>query len=390
MRKNNLFLILSLLLTSGLMAQVETLPAPVWHSNSFELLSNSRYSVHRGFQGSLPRQVLANVLWASSRAPKLGAWFELYAATPENVYRYDPQNRTLVVQRAGDHRCIPGSAFEVGIAAESDIEMGYAVQAGLLAGTAFWDSSGGDVVSCPMAFPARVASDSWSPQHPIGMLSVYGRQTASGFQHSVQARSSDSSLPMPRVDGPDTFEALISRLHQDSVFKPSDLTLSAISQILWAGYGVTPHTVAHGKQGTTIPSAIARYFLTGRIYLVRETGVQRYVNRLPPDTDLTTSDHRLELVTHGDLRKNLRAASPELPQSAPLYIVICAADPKQGYAVQEAAYAGLQYLLQAEELGLGGSLYAPGSSAERAAINSSLGLPKADQPVLIFSAGVPR
>lgn len=316
---------LSLLVASSVMAQVESLPAPVWHSNSFELLSNSRYSVHRGFQGSLPRQVLANVLWASSRVPELGAYFELYAATPENVYRYDSRNHTLVLQRAGDHRCIPGSAFEVGIAAESDIEMGYAVQAGLLAGTAFWDSSGGDVVSCPMASPVRVANDSWNPGHPIRMLNVYGRQAANGLQHSVQARSSDSSLPMLRVDGPDTFEALISALHQDSVFKPSGLTLAAISQILWAGYGVTPHTVAHGKQGTTIPSAIARYFLTGRIYLVRDKGVQRYVNRLPPDTDLTTSDHRLEPVTPGDQRKRLRAVCPGLPSTAPL--TSCSAQP---------------------------------------------------------------
>jgi hypothetical protein len=322
--------------------------------------------------------------------PRLGAYFELYAATPENVYRYDFRNHTLVVQRPGDHRCIRGSAFEVGIAAESDIEMGYAVQAGLLAGTAFWNSSGGNVVSCPMAFPARVANDSWNAAHPIRMLNVYGRQAAKGLQHSVQARSSDSSLPVPRVEGPDTFEALMSRLHQDSVFKPTSLKPAAVSQILWAGYGVTPHTVAGGKQGTTIPSAIARYFLTGRIYLVRETGVQRYRNRLPSDSDLTTSDHRLEMVTPGDRRKSLRAACPGLPSTAPVYIVICVADPKQNYAVQEAAYAGLQYLLQSEQLGLGGHLYASVSPTERAAINSALGLPGADQPVLVFSVGVPR
>jgi len=239
-----------------------------------------------------------------------------------------------------------------------------------------------------MAFPARTANDSWNPVHPIRMLNVYGRQAANGLQHSLQARSSDSSLPTPRVDGPDTFEALISGLQQDSIFKPSGLTRAAISQILWAGYGVTPHTVAGGKQGTTIPSAIARYFLTGRVYLVNESGVQRYHNRLPPGTDLTTSDHRLEMVTPGDHRKSLRAASPGLPVTAPVYIVICVADPKQGYAVQEAAYAGLQYLLQAEQLGLGGYLYAPGSSIERTAIDSALSLPASDQPVLVFSAGV--
>ena len=46
---------------------VESLPGPVVHPHSFELLSNSRYSVHSGFTPDLPRQVLANVLWAMSR-----------------------------------------------------------------------------------------------------------------------------------------------------------------------------------------------------------------------------------------------------------------------------------------------------------------------------------
>ena len=390
MRCTKLLLTLSVLLAFAACSRVERLPAPARHGNSFEVLSNSRYSVHNGFTGVLPRQVLANVLWAMNRAPTAGRYREFYVATPENVYRYDPNGHALALHRPGDHRFNSGSAFEVGIAAECDEAAGYAVEAGLLAGTAFWNGDGGNVVSCPMARPAHFADSSWQPAHPIKIVNVYGQLAIKGLQRTTQARSSDSSLPLPRVDGPDTFELLLSRLHQDSVFASTGLPLTAISQILWAGYGVTPHSVSGGKQGVTIPSAIARYFLTGKIYVVRDAGVHRYHNRLPPGADLTTSDHRLELVSAEDRRAQLCAACPRIPFTAPAYIVVCVTDTARGYGVQEAAYAGFQYLMQAEQLGLGGFLTAPINPSERTAIISALGLPGAELPEIVFSVGSPK
>ncbi|MEO0078671.1 MAG: nitroreductase family protein, partial [candidate division WOR-3 bacterium] len=136
------------------------------------------------------------------------------------------------------------------------------------------------------------------------------------------------------------------------------------------------------------PSAVANYYLTGHIYLVRDTGVSRYHNRLPPGTNLATSDHRLETITLGDRRDALRAACPRIPASAPLYIVLSVADTaNNGWGLIEAGFAAFQYLAQARILGLGGCLTAPLTMAERSSIRTALGLPSSEHPAIVFSTG---
>ncbi len=388
MRRTLLATIAVAVLAASVWAQVESLPPPVMNANSFEIISNSRYSVHSGFTSSLPTQVLANVLWAMGRVSSLGsAYREFYVATPNNVYLYDPVEHALTVHLAGNRRYSANSAFEVGVAVERFEEAGLAIQAGLLAGDAFWVRGSGTVASCPMQFAANHANSNWSPRHPIRMVNVYGRHSVTGLTDSCVARSSDSTLPLPRTDGPDTFEVVLSELVQDTAFDPVGLTLAQVSQLLWAGYGVTPH-MAIGRRGTTIPSAVANYYLTGHIYLVRDTAVSRYHNRLPPGNNLATSDHRLETVTLGDRRDELRAACPRIPASAPVYIVLSVADTvNSGWGLIEAGFAAFQYLVQARILGLGGCLTAPLTIDERAAIRTALGLPDSEHPVVVLSTG---
>jgi hypothetical protein len=294
----------------------------------------------------------------------------------------------LSVYLAGDHRYSSNSAFEVGIAVERNEEAGLLVQAGLLAGAAFWSRGTGTVASCPMAFAANYANSNWSPAHAINMVDMFGRTTVTGLTDSCVAISSDSTLPQPATDGVDTFELLINGLVQDSVFGSEAIPFSALSQLLWAGYGVTPH-MPIGKRGLTVPSAVANYYLTKNIYLVRDVGVDRYHNRLPPGTSMSTSDHRLEAVTSGDRRDSLRAACPRLPATAPVYIVICVGDTADDWAMLEPGFVGFQYLVQARALGLRGRLVAPIAPAERAAIAVVLGLPATGLPVMVFAVGEP-
>lgn len=385
-------IVLSLLLAvagSVAFAQVESLPSPVVHGNSFEIISNSRYSAHSGFTSSLPDTVLSNVLWAMSRVPSFGSSYrEIYVVTPTNVYLYDSVAHALTVHLAGNHRYSSNSAFEVGIAVERDEEAGLAVQAGLLAGDAFWSRGSGTVTSCPMAFAANYANSNWQPTHTIKMVDVFGQMNVNGLTDSCVAISSDSTLPRPNTDAADTFEVLISGLGQDSVFDPAGLPLSTVSQLLWAGYGVTPH-MPISKRGLTVASAVANYYLTKKVYLVRDVGVDRYHNRLPPGTNLSTSDHRLEAVTSGDRRNSLRAACPGIPTNAPVYIVVCVSDTTDAWMMQEPGFVGFQYLMEAHALGLHGNLTAPIAPSERTAIIAALGLPSADLPVLIFTAGWP-
>jgi hypothetical protein len=365
----------------------ESLPAPVAHAHSFELLSNSRYSVHSGFTDTLPVQVLANVLWAMNRMPSMGDYREFYAATPDNVYRYDPSGSGLSVHRAGDHRYNSGSAFEVGVACERHEEAGMAIQAGLLAGTAFRDLAGGSVVSCPMKWASDYANSNWNPAHPIRMVDVFGRAQTPGLDTVCVAFSSDSSLPLPYVIGQDTFETVVAGLREDSVFSPVGLSLETISQLLWSAYGVTPHVTYNNRRGTTVPTAAADFNLTDRIYVVEDVGVERYHNRLPPVTDLASSDHRLERVTTGDLRPQLRAACKRIPGTAPVYFVICVSDTGSYQTMQEAGFAAFQLLAQARTLGLAGYLAVPLDRPERSEIMSALNLPSQHYPAVVFACG---
>ncbi|MEO0081179.1 MAG: nitroreductase family protein [candidate division WOR-3 bacterium] len=374
-------------LSVSALAQVESLPAPVVNPNSFEIIANSRYSTHSGFTSSLSSQVLSNVLWAMSRAPSLGSSYrEIYVATPTNVYLYDPASHTMSVHRSGNRRYSSSSAFEVGIAVQRNEEAGLAVQAGLLAGCAFWTRSGATNASCPMAYAANHANSNWNPRHQILMVNVYGARTATGLTDSCVARSSDSTLPRPVTNGSDSFEVVLADLGQDTLFDGTSLPLADLSQILWAGYGVTPH-MPMSRRGLTVPSAVANYYLTQHIYLVNDSGVFRYHNRLPPGTNLATSDHRIQLVTAGDRRDSLWAACPRLPKAAGAYVVICYSDTTTAWALIETGFVAFQYLLQARILGLGGCVTAPLGPVERAAIRSALGLGSVEYPIVVFSTG---
>jgi hypothetical protein len=389
MRYLYLVILVIVLFVSTLSAQIESLPVPIINNKSFEILSNNRYSVHSGFTSSLSNQILSNALWATNKAPRIGTYREIYVATPTNVYRYDTTNHTLVLHLAGNHRYSSGSAFEIGMASDRHEETGFMTQAGLLAGHAFRDAGAtSNVVSCPMKYAADYASSNWNPTHPIKCVNVYGRYNNTALDTTCLAVSSNSSLPLPRTNGADTFETVLSRFTQDSVFSSAGLSLQAISQLAWAGYGVAPH-MAFGRRGLTVPSAIAAYYLTKKIYIVRDVGVDRYNNRTPPGTSLSTADHRLEQITSEDRRPQLRSTSTKIPSRAPVYFIICVGDTASYGPMQEAGYVGFQLLMQAEILGLNGYLTAPLNRTERTAIISALSIPTSDIPAIVFSCGQP-
>jgi len=262
------------------------------------------------------------------------------------------------------------------------------VQAGLLAATAFCDSLGPGVSACPMKWAADHANSRWNPEHEILMVNVYGSAEVDGPDTLSVALSSDSSLPPPHVTGSDTFEVVLAGLENAADLAGSDLSDETVSQLLWAGYGVTPHITSNGRQGLTVPSALAGYFLTGHIYVVRGQGVERYHCRRT-DTDAVSRDHRLEPVLSGDRRPDLREASDRLPAHAPLYIVVCVTDTTSYKTMQEAGFAAFQYLVQARCLGLAGSVTAPLPADEAASIRKALRLSPSEHPVLVFAAGEP-
>lgn len=240
-----------------------------------------------------------------------------------------------------------------------------------------------------MQWAADHAAVDWEPEQPIQMVSVFGRGVSEPLDTVCAVRSSDSSLPLPHVVGPDTFEAVVADLNQDSSFSPVGLSQENVAQLCWAAYGVTPHLTYNHRQGLTVPSAMASYYLTNRIYVVGQYEVSRYHNRLLSGADATSRDHRLERIAAGDCRVQLRAASVRIPGSAPTYYVVCVPDTGVAAAMMEAGFAGFQLLAQARALGLTGFLVTSLSRPERSAIAVALDLPSDHVPALVFACGEP-
>jgi hypothetical protein len=370
----------------SLLDSAGVLPDPQINTFSSEIVLNSRKSYHSGYSGTLSNQILANVLWAASRAPRIGITRVIYVATPDNVYRYDPISHDLIFHLSGNQMSESNLAFEVGVASDLAEDAGTALQYGNLASTAFWEDTSDQPSCCPKESARINANNRWNPDLDIKMVNCYGRMlTVSGITSECVAHSSDDSLPDPSTDGPILLENALVKLQYGDQFMTSELSLEEISQIAWASYGNTPHTPFNGKGGITVASAVAYYYLTGRIYIITSEAVMRYHIRLPSGNQ-TTRDHRIEGVTNGDRRPQLRAAAYGIPETAPNYFVYCAAAADR-YQLIEAGFSAASALLQAKSLNRQGYFTADFSSFDRSEIIAALGIPSADLPLVVFSAG---
>jgi hypothetical protein len=182
---------------------------------------------------------------------------------------------------------------------------------------------------------------------------------------------------------------VLGNLKYTSSFTQTNLTLPQISRILWAGYGCTPHTIG-SKAGLTVPSALANYYLTQRIYLANENGVYRYHNRTSPGTDLATRDHRIEQINAADVRGALQSAVSGLPQ-APCYVILCL---NSSYAGQELEFARLEtgfvagsMLIQATAVDLGCHFKTKLTPGEQGSIQSATNILASHIPQAIVSIG---
>jgi hypothetical protein len=306
---------------------------------------------------------------------------------PANVYRYDPVRHELVLHLAGNHLSSATLGFEVGIVSDLAEDTGIASQFGLLAATAFWADTSDQPGTCPSAAATDNATNTWGAG-TVTFASSYGLMgSVRGMTSELVAVSSDGSLPAPATVGATIFEDAVEALDYGTSFASGDLAIGHLAQLAWASYGNTPHLASNGNAALTCPSSQALYYLTGRIYIVRSVGTERYEIRQPGGS-ATTRDHRIERVTYGDRRPALRSAVARIPQTAPVYIVYCAAAAAR-VALLESGFAAAGAMLQAASSGLRGYMTAGFSATERTAIIGALGIPSGDLPLLVFSAGLP-
>jgi hypothetical protein len=354
----------------------EPLPEPVISSNSVELCLNSRYSEH-SLTGTANSQQIANVLWAAGKAPLAGAYRNIYVATPDGGYSYDPATNSLSPR--SDQTASDG-AFVVDCESALPFDTGVSYMLATLASVSQWKSGEAAMASCPKRTSL-----------------IFGVQEVRELTPELVARCSlppgdPGWLPDPSTDGQNKLEDVLANLRYIDRFSAENLTLQQISQLLWAGYGCTPHEATlGGRKGLTVPSAMARYYLTGTIYLANENGVYRYQNR-NPGNDLTTRDHRIEPVASSDARGELQAAVSS-PSPAPAYIIICLGDgiaaQEQDWALMETGFVAGNVLVQASAMGLGCHFKAELTPDEQTAIQEATGIPSSDAPQVVISLGSP-
>ena len=350
-----------------------SLPEPIMTGQSVEICLNSRYSDHDPV-GTATDQQISNVLWAAGKAPVTGTFRNIYVATPNGTYLYNPDDNSLspYSEDTADR-----GAFVMSYERELAFDAGLTYMPAILASVSLWGSPGVSVSNCPMRSKLY-----------FGVDEVRGL-TSEVVAHSSLPETDEGWLPDPRTTGDDKIETVLANLKYTGNFSQTNLTREQISQLLWAGYGCTAHQVAYNRKGLTVPSAIARYFLTGTIYLVNENGVYRYHNR-NPDADLTTRDHRLERIKSGDVRGNLRSAVAGLSR-APCYVVLClkSSDAGQEFAQLEVGFVADNMLMQATAMDLGCYFKTKLTAAEQQALQNATGIPSSHMPLVVVSLGQP-
>jgi len=215
------------------------------------------------------------------------------------------------------------------------------------------------------------------------------------------------NLPEPLRDGEDSAVECIEGWKPSETFKPEKITSSKLGQLLWAGYGCTPHktvrfyrygTLALG-QGKTIPSASATY--TVSLYLIVEDGIFKYVNWNEEEGIPT---HSLGIIKTGDtlnigeyregvwvytreenLLREVQKLVPKLPKAS-TYIVVASNRRLQPYfSLMEAGYSVLHIILQAHALNMASKIIVLGRD-QMTKIQRTVGL--IDVPIALLPIGL--
>ncbi len=186
------------------------------------------------------------------------------------------------------------------------------------------------------------------------------------------------ALPAPNKHGNVSVEEALQNRRSIRDYADGDITLSELSQLLWAAQGVT------NAQGfRTAPSAGALYPLD--IYTVNATGVYHYIPQ----------NHGLERLSSSDIRESLAKAA--LDQSAvrkaPLTLVLTGAyewtavkygDRAERYVHLEAGHAAQNVLLECTALRLGAVSI---GAFDDASVLAALGAPASHQPLYLIPVG---
>ena len=170
------------------------------------------------------------------------------------------------------------------------------------------------------------------------------------FSTSEPANFQRGNLPPPRRDSSLSAVEAAERLSGGQRWTDDDLEPGKMGQLLWAGYGCTPHGsylsfkreapsyTPYRAQGKTIPSGSCMY--RNVVYCMTRTGLMRYVNW---NEESQRPTHSLAEEKPVGAWKRLHNALPDV-ERAPV-VISC------GRGVNEAGMTALYVALQAQALG---------------------------------------
>lgn len=210
------------------------------------------------------------------------------------------------------------------------------------------------------------------------IFGLLGCQATTEREEAMPLPVEEMVLPTPAQRGEVSLEEALTRRRSIREFREEGLTSEEISQLLWAGQGITD---PRGLR--TAPSAGALYPL--ELYVATEEGAYHYL----PSTD------GLALLSEEDLRGRLWEAGLEQDalREAPAIIVVTAiyarTEGKYGaraerYVHLEAGHAAQNILLQATALDLGA---VPIGAFHDEKVQEALALPKDHEPLYLIPVG---
>ena len=224
----------------------------------------------------------------------------------------------------------------------------------------------------------------------------------SPFRRGREKLNQEGLIPLPRVshDGAVSVERAITGRRSTRHFSDEPATVNELSQLLWAGQGVTqvteePAPVSRDRQrmggSRTAPSAGALFPLELYVVVGTAEGIEPGVYHYIPQ------EHGLEQITDGDLRKPIwdLALQQDAIRTAPMAILIAAVfdrtEAKYGeraerYVHVEVGAAAENISLQAGSLGLGTVLI---GAFQDEAVRQVLNLPNDHDVLGIIPIGHP-
>ncbi len=185
-------------------------------------------------------------------------------------------------------------------------------------------------------------------------------------------------LPEPKYDGAVSVEKALKERRSVRVYKDAPLSVSDVSQILFAAQGITEP----GRGLRTAPSARAQYFLTIYFFAGNVTGLKPGMYRYIP------SGHSLEPVAAGDMKGKLYKAAGQAPiEKAPAALIMAGAKDRaknESWMYLEAGHAAQNVYLQGVPLGIGTVVMA---GFDPDAVGKAVNLPAGEKVLYVMPIG---